>query len=1047
MMFRLALALADRHPRLSGKEKEDLHRLALLERIAWKARLRKDYTITFFAILILMAFFVITIAGAITGNSAGSEEELTKEELEDSRVMDLGAGFVLFLLFGGLVFSVISNPSEELFFADIITAAPISKRAQRIYPLLKQYSLKGTLILSTTLLFCLVVSRAREDLSGLELLAIFVRALILLTLVGSLMASFFRGSDTGSPWSGIALEFTHPFLLGLLITTSALAALDFALRGNLEQGLGYIMGNLVIYHLFALLFVGLVLFLGGGLPFPLMALIMFLAALAVVHLELGNYRYRLQIVREGKPDRFTSYKRRYSDEDYVELEVQEFLEHLETLEHYGEELSFSYHFSQTVTEEDWEDYERAEEIFEDLQNEGFIELEDGLEEAVLNLLDLLDSLDHYGMELTVMGSFPDRVTIEDWDNFTWAASIFYQLLKEEGLIELEEHYEDEFHDPAFKKDRGEEYLEKAEKRENGIAGFFPEPVKGTPWEQFLARQKKRFPKTNFIDSAKEFLPQAMLGGMAFFLGVLLPLIAPFIVALCILFLFASEYQIFKTRFADSWKIDPLARLVPEAPKRTVTFFMSWLDSRLSTRYENAYLKIIIPFALAFLIPFQSPFSPAYHHPDIVNALVILTILPFLLAAINYTLFLKLEDPGVNTWARELRTGFVGYMVTLFLAYLMAVSLKFDFLGNFVLSWLAHVTISLLALYCSRSLLRAYLLDHLHGGRLRKRAFTPPAGWTRDVRNSVMGVLLVLVLLAGIYFSPVEADLREEGAFELDVDFHQGPVPEENVLLVGEDRIMANETLWLNENLVIARGTTIIENSSLVFANSVPGELGIYVLEEAKLVINYSNLTSNSSFVFEVYGELDILNSELSRLWGDRNQGDVQAALEIYTPREKTARIRNSTIFNCTTNGIMAADSRPEILNSSIHHVGGDALEMTFSRPTIKDCHIHNASVGIYLLDCGGLVENTTVEDVKTKCFHHPRSNTIDRDNTFREPKRQGLEDHISVLTLNLIFFFILVPFILYRMKDEIRSYFELRKQEQIRGEKERGRQKEGETGT
>ncbi len=274
---------------------------------------------------------------------------------------------------------------------------------------------------------------------------------------------------------------------------------------------------------------------------------------------------------------------------------------------------------------------------------------------------------------------------------------------------------------------------------------------------------------------------------------------------------------------------------------------------------------------------------------------------------------------------------------------------------------------------------------------------------------VFAALLCVVLMAVFLFSPVPLDFQ--GFFPMDEEFQKGPIPYDNARIYRNDTLLENETLYLDENLIISGSTTTIRNTELIFDNARRGAIGLYVLDDATLIVSDSSITSRSYFRCEVYGNLSMTDSHISRLWGDRDHVDYDGGMEIYSKTRSSRHsidvvLVNTTFSHCLTNGIMAGKSDPLIMNCTFHDIDDDAIELHESDAWIENVTIHHCGYGIIMDDSDPRIINTTIYDIEeTPIDEGGNSDPIKRGNNITKPDESrsgGLDEYVDAVPLHLM---------------------------------------------
>ncbi len=204
--------------------------------------------------------------------------------------------------------------------------------------------------------------------------------------------------------------------------------------------------------------------------------------------------------------------------------------------------------------------------------------------------------------------------------------------------------------------------------------------------------------------------------------------------------------------------------------------------------------------------------------------------------------------------------------------------------------------------------------------------------------------IFLVMLAIFYFSYYYGFFVWEGEDPV-IEIVQDPMPLSGVPLT---MLTSDSQIILNDNLVLDDATLILHNSTLMFNCSSDKEFTIWVDEDSQLdLINCSILSVNANFGygFEIYGTANIVNSTISNVWGDEENENWDGGIEIYSD---SVIIKDSTITQGQTNGILVFDCSPLIIGNTIRGCHDDAVEIHFSHSTIIRNTIEHNGWGVII---------------------------------------------------------------------------------------------------
>ncbi len=452
------------------------------------------------------------------------------------------------------------------------------------------------------------------------------------------------------------------------------------------------------------------------------------------------------------------------------------------------------------------------------------------------------------------------------------------------------------------------------------------------------------------------------------------------------------------------------RIIPERPEE----LEEHLFGNLVRNFLKVYYITSLPTAILATSPLWFPLAGDYLRFDTVAVLILLTIIP-LLACGTLLLFpdIAFFSGSKNSWGTE-ALSLLGY-IFLLLLYLLLLSGSFNFLGNIVLSWLFHLLVALCFLNYRRASLKQSVLSYLYAGRPPKKPrYSPgPEKASRflfklrhDPTITVACGIISMLLIAIFIIAPTDWEEPQPAIIEKERVFHMGPVPEENIVVYSEDEIIENETLEPEMSIIINASVHFV-NSSIIFQDEEPGALGIYVLENGSLTLENCNLSSKSYFIFEVYGDIETANSNISKLRGSKKHPDRDGGIELYgNARDHDAVFVKTRITNCQTNGIMAGPgSDPTILNCSFRNISGDGIEFQDSGGVVLGCDISDCHVGIYMRNADPYIGETRIKQVEDNTYLKTGdSRPILEDNHFNEPiiHGEGLDFAIDETSLQIL---------------------------------------------
>ena len=474
----------------------------------------------------------------------------------------------------------------------------------------------------------------------------------------------------------------------------------------------------------------------------------------------------------------------------------------------------------------------------------------------------------------------------------------------------------------------------------------------------------------------------------------------------------------------NWHVDPLVwgskphpclRLLPQPPETVVSAY----ERQSRYGFLQMMISVSIPVAFFLILPFDIPFSPGRHPSDPTSALIVLTILPLHIASLKYVYFdwIGMEDREPSRWH-----GIRFYLFALLgLPYFYLLFYKFDFLGDAFASWLYHLTLSLLLVAGSTLLMRqrfgAYLrnfsfqssgLNRIEmGNRGHHQYFLDHSEGKKADLLLAAGFLMILVFMAW----PGGFEYWERGYEIVEHDFRFDEIPYDNATVYSTNTVIEGQDISFNSSVII-NASFSIANSTIRFGNERPGEIGLYILPRGTLHLVNVTLTSDSYFRWEVFGNLTVHRSAITRVWGDTVHPDYEGGIEVYSdPRVSAVVFENTTISDGITNGILIGESDATFTNCSFSGFEGDAIELIRSRGRFRDTNISNAHVGIFMRDSKPVFVNTTIRDVTVWTV----SKDVESDPAFRlcdfiGPEREGLERFVDPVFVDVVYFTVLGVF-------------------------------------
>lgn len=467
---------------------------------------------------------------------------------------------------------------------------------------------------------------------------------------------------------------------------------------------------------------------------------------------------------------------------------------------------------------------------------------------------------------------------------------------------------------------------------------------------------------------------------------------------------------------------PMLRLIPERPESTVRFFI--FESH--KRFLKSFYMLMIPYAIVLAIPYSIDGIGEVRPPGVHYFLTLLVLMPMILLICIFLGYSSSLAAKNRTSKQKTLAGIgVTSIYILFIPYcaLLLFSFRFEGLGLFP-SFIIHILILLsIYLFGLNSTIRHstnFLYNHTlfpsskgknwkrnkqirEPGSYGMRGKRGKAGRTIEIEGIpkiftstsslpifalTVGVILILL------FIPFSVDLEINGLLFNEKEFQKGPIPYDNAV-VYEDGIIEDQTLEPATNMLI-NGSVTISNSTLTFKNDKDG---IYVLKDGDLKIVNSTITSDGYFPFEVYGTLNITDSNISKIWGDKNYIDYDGGIEIY---QDGAVILNSTIHHCRTNGIMAGNAFVKIENTTFYQIRDDPIELRESNAVIRNCTIYDCDFGIFIENSNPLIENCSITNVDHEPIKYSSSSNPILVNNTTEWEPKGVDDYISPFNFQIL---------------------------------------------
>jgi parallel beta-helix repeat protein len=194
-----------------------------------------------------------------------------------------------------------------------------------------------------------------------------------------------------------------------------------------------------------------------------------------------------------------------------------------------------------------------------------------------------------------------------------------------------------------------------------------------------------------------------------------------------------------------------------------------------------------------------------------------------------------------------------------------------------------------------------------------------------------------------------AELNPPPAGEGEIHYHSG----DWVVESGDNLYRGNQTIVLKGNLTIEDGGTLtLSNVTLIMNSTFNDEFGINVSSSGSFFLTSSNITAfdlvtpvvhfqslpneyttyGLRYRFEIYGNVQIQNSNISYMGGITEVGLLKGGIEIYSD---DVIIENSTVFNGEAFGIYGSASSSVIINNTIYRNSLDGISLDNSSSTIS----------------------------------------------------------------------------------------------------------------
>ncbi len=235
---------------------------------------------------------------------------------------------------------------------------------------------------------------------------------------------------------------------------------------------------------------------------------------------------------------------------------------------------------------------------------------------------------------------------------------------------------------------------------------------------------------------------------------------------------------------------------------------------------------------------------------------------------------------------------------------------------------------------------------------RKLWYTPTRRFSIVFTTFFLTALSVLLVLLAVQ---VGTEL-----FETSIEVHRSPDPGQSHLAPGE---------YLGENLTVDGPVTVHAGEMLTLVNCTLGfdpepgvDYGIWVEEGAVLWLRNTTVGragSEVGYTFEVHGSALIEDCTIHSTSEPPRAIDGDSGLEAYSD---DVVVVNTTFDRPLSNGLLAVDCSPRLVNCTFVGAGDDAIEAHRGAPQVTGCGFVGCAFGLTLFNSDARVSNCTFED-------------------------------------------------------------------------------------
>ncbi len=226
--------------------------------------------------------------------------------------------------------------------------------------------------------------------------------------------------------------------------------------------------------------------------------------------------------------------------------------------------------------------------------------------------------------------------------------------------------------------------------------------------------------------------------------------------------------------------------------------------------------------------------------------------------------------------------------------------------------------------------------------------------SEGINIKLVAIFLITILVIFSFTYGYSSMSMNESSIQID----KTPMPSESIELSFFDN---KSEVTTDQNIVLSDGDSLRLSNMDIHMNGSRDKIPIiWVGENSSLFIENCTLKSidnDHGFEFEVYGEMEITDSEICGLWGDPDMNNGDGGIEIYSD---DVLIDNCRIYDNVINGLLIYDASPIITNNEIYGCGDDGIEVHSSDMVFESNEIRDNDWGMVIFSNSNLViENNT----------------------------------------------------------------------------------------